>query len=491
MKSIAPFNPPRISVAMLRSPASADSEFGNGKNLSARATESAFGSARPTLAQLMVTILLPPALGNGGAILASTASPDNNTAAAQCRRIASERTESGRWRESRHRRSRWQAASSGLQDLVAVVAGLADFLSALAEDVAFVDVAPVAGAQRIVGHPTEGLVAMVLLPLGYEGRIHDRIVRAMQQRARPLRQVGARGVQRVAVEEAGVARLEQHRHDLALPEHQLQPHRVEGDGLADLHVIDAPEVVRAAHQLHAAVGFVAAVDGHASGQHVRPQTTFLVPIGIVLVPVPPALRARALHGQLGMPVVAALAQQRLGAVDHAGDERHLAEVGVAGLGPADDLLGVAVAVGDGADAAADRGVGQAGLPQRLDLGGGKEAGYDDIAIAVEVRHLPGRERPLRLHRFVRQRNVRHAHLPFVRSLGPHLTGSTPKGKCESARIRQMARARIRRGTYLALSCFAVATRARIFNDRRAVLLGTGRATWNSSVRSAATVLRWS
>src|SRR5882724_434772 len=60
MKSIAPFNPPRISVAMLRSPASADSEFGNGKNLSARATESAFGSARPTLAQLMVTILLPP-----------------------------------------------------------------------------------------------------------------------------------------------------------------------------------------------------------------------------------------------------------------------------------------------------------------------------------------------------------------------------------------------------------------------------------------------
>src|SRR5882724_2739718 len=99
MKSIAPFNPPRISVAMLRSPASADSEFGNGKNLSARATESAFGSARPTLAQLMVTILLP-------------------------------------------RSWQWQAASSGLQDLVAVVADLADLLSALAEDVAFIDVPP-------------------------------------------------------------------------------------------------------------------------------------------------------------------------------------------------------------------------------------------------------------------------------------------------------------------------------------------------------------
>jgi len=77
----------------------------------------------------------------------------------------------------------------------------------------------------------------------------------MQQRApaAPDR-LAPDAVQRVAVEEAGVARLEQHRTTSHCLNTSCSRTGSEGDrASADLHVIDAPEVVSRATSFHAAV----------------------------------------------------------------------------------------------------------------------------------------------------------------------------------------------------------------------------------------------
>ncbi|OPZ06532.1 MAG: hypothetical protein BWZ08_02264 [candidate division BRC1 bacterium ADurb.BinA292] len=212
-----------------------------------------------------------------------------------------------------------------------------------------------------------------------------------QRPARPVRGVGRRAVQQVAVEEQGCSGLHFAVDQLAHFPGLLHPFQIGAGLIADQLVRNPSNLVGALENLQAAVLTRGAIDRDQAAQHVGIEITGFVPVTVILMPDPGAAGPRFLEHHLGVVVIYGVAEQLLGGVD---DPRAAAEQTVDVVArdiPQRELADAAGPIGQTDGVLLQGPVIAGGRQQQVHFFLGEQAGQHQVAVVVELTNLGRRD----------------------------------------------------------------------------------------------------